>query len=547
MNYFSNLLESFSRQAGINAPQIARYCGLDRVTVYRFIKGKTLPKDKETVIHMAEVLQLTEDEKEAFMESYEYMRLGPQIYWERKYIRSFIGSFSGKVTVFPTIQYDVEDIEDCQSDVQLISGRDCTIKSIQREILRAGNNPKNGIELIMRPSITPVMDMLISAGKMNKSLQMKHLIPITTAYLSTTDETKKMNVQPTSSREFSAYTFPCLGNPSQLLHSPTEVGIIESERILNEERYLNSNKIWGYELLQSFFKIISLCAEGFEYEPLYYYSRVNNLNTFPSYTNLLITENSVIVFTDDLGEAILFTKRELIDSFRMKFRRMANGKPSLSYVFRDTASFMENMNNVILKREKKRDEIEYYYCSQPCIIPVITDEIIMKHIRMELVTESQKDNKYAMHNIFNYINSIRSRYTNADYNQICYMSESGIRYFLKTGRFAEVPMEMYTPLTLEERREMILKLAGQNNFKYRILKTEMSPPEGMLCIEVMDKALFLEFLVPRKGMCFLYINEPGILLVFRSFFSGLSDENLYSEEESKKILSRIAREDICEE
>ncbi len=149
--------------------------------------------------------------------------------------------------------------------------------------------------------------------------------------------------------------------------------------------------------------------------------------------------------------------------------------------------------------------------------------------------------------VFNYIDSIRSRYTNNDYNQICYMSESGVRYFLKTGRFAEVPMEMYSPLTEEERREMILKLAGQDNFKYRILKTEMSPPEGMLCIEVMDRALFLEFLVPGKGMCFLYINEPGILLAFRNFFSGLTDENLYSEEESKRILNRIAGEDICED
>lgn len=83
MSYFSDLLTSFSRQAGINSPQIARYCGLDRVTVYRFMKGKTLPKDKQTVYRMAEILQLTDDEREALMESYECMRLGFRTYRER--------------------------------------------------------------------------------------------------------------------------------------------------------------------------------------------------------------------------------------------------------------------------------------------------------------------------------------------------------------------------------------------------------------------------------------------------------------------------------
>lgn len=46
MSYFSDLLSAYSKRIGINSPQIAGYCGLDRVTVYRFMKGKTLPKDR---------------------------------------------------------------------------------------------------------------------------------------------------------------------------------------------------------------------------------------------------------------------------------------------------------------------------------------------------------------------------------------------------------------------------------------------------------------------------------------------------------------------
>lgn len=542
MNYFSELLASFSRQAGMNSPEIARYCGLDRVTVYRFIKGKTLPKDRETVLRLSEVLQLTTDERESLMESYECMRLGPRIYWERKYISSFIGSFSGETSAIPMIQYDVEGIEDSSRDSMLISGRASTLKRIQREILEEGNTSKHGIEIIMRPSITPVMDMLLSAGKKNRELQVKHLIPITTNFFPASYETASLDdnsIVPQLSD-----SIPGLGSPSQLLQSPIDGDINDSPGLLNKEKYPDRGQRWDYELLQSFFKIISLCAEGFEYMPSYFYSRHTRHSTFPSYTNLLITENSVIMFTDDLEESIFFSEREKVDSFRNKFRKIANDKPALSYTFREVTDFMENMNNVILKRDKKNSDVEYYYCSQPCIIPIITDEIMRKHLRMDLVTEMQNDNAHVLHDIYNYVNSIRSRYTDSDYNQICYMPEGGIRYFLKTGRFAEVPTEMYTPLTEAERREMILKLAGQDNFKFRITRNEMSSPEGMLCIEVMEKALFLEFLVPGKGMCFLYINEPGILLAFRRFFSGLSDENLYSEEESKEILRRVAKEEI---
>ena len=540
MSYFSDLLTSFSRQAGINSPQIARYCGLDRVTVYRFMKGKTLPKDKQTVYRMAEILQLTDDEREALMESYECMRLGFRTYRERIYIRSFMLSFSGKTPAIPTIQYDVEDVKDSLNDVQLISGKASILKRIQREILRECENNQHGIELIMRPGITPVMDMLLSAGKKNKALRVKHLIPITTAFLSNADEAVKPTVHQAAVIQTLSEISSGLGSPTQLLNSPAESGISESVGIFTNE---SKNLGWDYELLQSFFKIISLCVEGFEYEPFYYYSRLIKFSSFPLYTNLLLTELSVIMFTDDLEEAILFTGKEQIVAFHNKFQRVVDNKPALSYTFRDVASFMDNMNNVILKREKRKDDTEFSYFSQPCIIPVITEEIIKKHLRVALFSEQQSGGN-VLQNIYNYVEAIRSRYTNSDYNQICYMPENGIRYFLKTGRFAEVPLEMYSPLTEEERREMLLTLAGQNNFKFRITKTEMSHPEGMLCVEVMDKALFLEFLVPEKGMCFLYINEPGILLTFRSFFSGLSDEELYSEEESREILRAIARETL---
>ena len=119
MSYFSDLLSAYSKRIGINSPQIAGYCGLDRVTVYRFMKGKTLPKDRyrfmkgktlpkdrATVHLMAGILQLTGDERNNLLEAYECARLGPRVYWERRYIKSFLMSFKGTHLPAPLIQCD---------------------------------------------------------------------------------------------------------------------------------------------------------------------------------------------------------------------------------------------------------------------------------------------------------------------------------------------------------------------------------------------------------------------------------------------------------
>ncbi len=106
MSYFSDLLSAYSKRIGINSPQIAGYCGLDRVTVYRFMKGKTLPKDRATVHLMAGILQLTGDERNNLLEAYECARLGPRVYRERRYIKSFLMSFKGTHLPAPLIQCD---------------------------------------------------------------------------------------------------------------------------------------------------------------------------------------------------------------------------------------------------------------------------------------------------------------------------------------------------------------------------------------------------------------------------------------------------------
>ena len=163
---------------------------------------------------------------------------------------------------------------------------------------------------------------------------------------------------------------------------------------------------------------------------------------------------------------------------------------------------------------------------------------------MDLIGKMQGGKKDSLEIIYAYVDSIRSRYAESDFNEIVFFSESGLRAFMETGRTSDVPPELYSPFTEQERRQMLLALADHPNLHYRVLKNELSSPEGMLGIEVMDNALFFTFFNAEKGMCYLYLNEPGVLLAFRNFFRDLPAEDFYSDEASREILRSIAQETL---
>lgn len=542
MSYFSELLAFFSKRIGVNSPQIASYCNLDRVTVYRFLKGKTLPKDKDTVAKMAEFLQLTADEKGTLAEAYECSRLGSHVYWERRYISSFIRSFSGKGPLLPLIQFDTDHVEDLHGETLVLSGRDEILKRIQKEILRECKRPHCEINLRMSACINIIMDMLLAAGSKNRALKIKHLIPITIASALDNNEYASNKGVYIPAVSYSSIIEPF--NPGFFANSmylPAEANT--RIRAAKASSGVTSEAVWigEHELLQNIFKVVRLCAEGFDYVPSYYYTRQEEISQFPVYTNLMVTGESAILFTDDLNESLVFSDPDHIASFRDKFQKLVEEKPLLFFFFQNVETLVENASKKVINRNRRLEETEYYYSSLPCILPIVTNSILEKHLRVDQITQNQDNGDHLLEIVYQYIDSIRSRYSNDDFNEINLFSESGLQAFMETGRISDVPPELYSPLTEQERRQMLLALADHPHMNYRVLKNELSAPEGMLGIEVMDSALFISFFTQEKGMCFFYINEPGVLLAFRNFFKEYPKEELYSEKESREILRTIAQ------
>lgn len=542
MSYFSEMLTFYSKRIGVNSPQIASFCNLDRVTVYRFMKGKTLPKDRNTVVKMAEFLQLTTEERETLAEAYEYTRLGAHTYLERRYIRSFIKSFSGTIPITPLIQFDTDQLQDLQGETLVLSGKDQTLRRIQMEILRESEKPGAEISLRMSACINIIMDLLLAAGRRNSGLKVNHLIPVATASVY-----EKKDPRADNDSNIPNASFLSLGDPlysgfsTYSLDIPAEAD--SRVRAAKISGNVSSETVWigNHELLQNIFKVVRLCSEEFDYQPSYYYTHQEESGQFPVYSNLLITGSSVILFTDDLKESIVMSDPVFVTLFLEKFQNLTADKPKLFFFFRDIRTLIENAQKTIIHRQRMFEETEYYYSSLPCLLPILTDNILERHISMELIAKMQGRGEDSLKCIYGYVESIRKLYTENDYNEVVLFSEGGLRSFMQTGRISDVPPELYSPLTEPERRQMLLTLADHPNLRYHVLKKELSAPEGMLGIQVMDNALFMTFYNAEKGMCYLYINEPGVLLAFRNFFKNLSAEEVYSNEESREIVRAIAQ------
>lgn len=541
MSYFSNLLSAFSRRMRINSPQIAMYCGLDRVTVYRFMTGKTLPRRMETVFNIAELLQLTEIETNQLIEAYKYTRLGPCVYLEREYIQNFMRSFTGTSPMIPLIQYETEDLQDPETDTLLVSNRNHFLKRLQKEILRACPEAPYSIRLVMHPGIDPVMGMLLSAGKKSSSLTIRHIIPQAPSFMSSPGQSISTLNSRLLKKDSSCSGITGMLSSQQQVYSLSEENKARTIPFqITEKKQQDQNQQWNYELLQSFFRIVSMSSEKFNYEPSYFYSMHTEDGSFPMYSNLLITKRAAVLFTDDLCDSVFFWDQTHINILSRKFDQIFGGQPALAYVFRADESFINNIDKVIVKRST--GNVEYHYSSLPCTIPVLAKEIISNHLKKSVLPQANEDRRRTLESICKFLGAYQEENQKPVHNQINFLSESGIRYFLKTGRFANIPPELYTPLSEKERRQLLLNLAKSPNSRIQILKKELSAPEGMLSLEVMNNSLLLGFLAPGKGMCFFCVNEPGLVIAFRNFFEGFSREELYSDAESREILRRISLE-----
>lgn len=84
MSTFSDVLTEYINTKNIKVFPMAKYCGLDRSTMYKLISGKRNPPPRDILKKMILFMHLTPTEAQHLEEAWNVTRIGPEIYYKRK-------------------------------------------------------------------------------------------------------------------------------------------------------------------------------------------------------------------------------------------------------------------------------------------------------------------------------------------------------------------------------------------------------------------------------------------------------------------------------
>ena len=93
MSVFSDTLTRYIEHKNIKVFSLAKYCDLDRSTMYKILNGKRNPPSPEVFEKMTQFMHLTPIEYNFLKETLEITQVGPDTYYTRKSVEILSVSF----------------------------------------------------------------------------------------------------------------------------------------------------------------------------------------------------------------------------------------------------------------------------------------------------------------------------------------------------------------------------------------------------------------------------------------------------------------------
>ena len=123
----------------------------------------------------------------------------------------------------------------------------------------------------------------------------------------------------------------------------------------------------------------------------------------------------------------------------------------------------------------------------------------------------------------------------------CFTQE-GVEDFLRTGRFYELPEEVYTPIEYEDRVLLVRNLMiACKKYNYIMLRPESVIAKSNLSIYATVRKGYILFKTVQKRLVCLSLEEHGILYAFYDYLSSLDESNFYTTEETIGILKNLLK------
>lgn len=475
MSVFSDLLNVYIRDKEIKISSLVKFCGTDRSTMYKIINGKRNPPSMELFHKIAVFLHLTPAEFQKLEEAWKITITGPEIYYRRKNVESFICTFptpsAAAIPDYPLLQ---PEYDRNSSGEAALTSRQQINSCLHRMLLTEAGRISGHIGLLLQPD-HEFLFSLLSSLKPSGTLDIRHILCIS-----------------------------------------------------GKDCFIGSHELYNLKCLK---KIFPLYMAGLAYSPKYFYDSIEahyyNFNMLPC---LILTSDSALMCSSDYQTGIFYDNQEIV---RMLWKQYNSYYDKCGPLFQPVPMLPENSAEFfdILLNTTDRDNVALIQ-PEACLTPFIT-ETILNEVFNHSLPGGEKILKAASQNFANNLRKLRLG------QFLLYFTTEGLTHFARTGLMEEIPEVFYTPFSPSQRIQILQGvLSACQEGSYRILKKPLNHlPENLrLCVR--DETCSLTFKDNTGRIILLNILESSFLDAFHDYLLHVDPTCFCSPQEASEFVSR---------
>ena len=476
---FDQLLKEFIQTKHISIAAMINHTKIDRSTVYKYIGGKRIPSSEHVKL-LASFINLTPKEEEDFFEAYHILKIGEDVFYQRKNVEDFILNF-------PQPAKDRQEYQGLFARETASAMSPCSSEKIFKALhtsmeinncvchllLRETHKQQGKIALFLQPDYDFLFCLLSAALSPKSAVEISHIF--------------------------------CLSNALQ---------------------FTSDHKLYNLLYLE---EILPVFMNALDYHVFYYYdnldSHFHNFNGFPCF---ILTEDEAILCTADYQSGIFIREK---DTVSMLWKIFEDYKEKCRPLFQTIDSVAEECE--ILGNLDWYASQTYVLQSEACLIPFITDEMLSKYIIL-----NKEEKQKLLPFIKSFIASRKSTLSNE--NMRIYHTQKGVLDFLASGRLLEIGDDFYHPFSLSDRFGLLHSLYSHLSLGYSFLlqgNLKELPHNFHLCVNA--SVGYLLFLDCYGKQNYLLFREPVFLSIFLDYLASLDEKHLCSREEYQSYLEKV--------
>ena len=263
------------------------------------------------------------------------------------------------------------------------------------------------------------------------------------------------------------------------------------------------------------------------YTPMYYYDCVDShINSATLLPVVIIGKSFVMCADNELENGMIFSMPDVVEFYSREFSKLEK----MCYVFVERA---RNIAGMIGTGSSYHDYL-LSLDEQPSLMLVSREKGINEGLHLPAEQKKWFIEK---------MNFLKERYYKSDYKVI--FSVDGLRRLMTTGIVKELPGEICSPLSLQERiwvLENMIEKTEQGIYNFRVIESGVSPSERLRINLDTDGAV--HFVLRSRGeYVFMTVGEQSVKIAMNDYFTHLFESGkIFDKGRSIEIMRGVLAE-----